>query len=73
MLRVGVDERFDTVADLLRSFKALIDGCIFILLSRESDGALCFALIHTRLEVDHFRSFPAKLGLALILTAFSSF
>ena len=52
-----MDEKFDIVADLLRSFKALIDWCIFILLSRKSDGALCFALIHTCLGVDHFPSF----------------
>ena len=36
----------------------LIDWCIFILLSRESDGALCFRRIRTRLGVDHFPSFP---------------
>ena len=36
----------------------LIDWCIFILLSRESDGALCFGRICTRLEADHFLSFP---------------
>ena len=36
----------------------LIDWCIFILLSRESDGALCFGRIRTRLGVDHFPSFP---------------
>ena len=32
----------------------MIDWCIFILLSRESDGALCFGRIRTRLGVDHF-------------------
>ena len=31
---------------------------IFILLSRESDGALCFERIRTHLGVDHFPSFP---------------
>ena len=36
----------------------MIDWCIFILLSRESDGALCFGRIRTRLGVDHFPSFP---------------
>ena len=38
--------------------KVLIDWCIFILLSRESDGALYFGRIRTRLGVDHFPSFP---------------
>ena len=36
----------------------MIDWCIFILLSRESDGALCFGRSRTRLGVDHFPSFP---------------
>ena len=36
----------------------IIDWCIFILPSRESDGALCFGRIRTRLGVDHFPSFP---------------
>ena len=36
----------------------LMDWCIFILLSRESDGVLCFGRIRTRLGVDHFPSFP---------------
>ena len=36
----------------------LIDWCIFILVSRESDGALCLGRIRTRLVVDHFPSFP---------------
>ena len=36
----------------------MIDWCIFILLSRESDGALYFGQIRTRLGVDHFPSFP---------------
>ena len=38
----------------------LIDWCIFILLSREIDGALYFGRIRTRLRVDHFPSFPRK-------------
>ena len=42
----------------LRRYQNLIDWCIFILLSRESDGALCFGRIRTRLGVDHFPSFP---------------
>ena len=42
----------------LNCTKRLIDWCIFILLSRESDGALCFGRIRTRLGVDHFTSFP---------------
>ena len=39
-------------------YDCLIDWCIFILLSRESDGALYFGRIRTRLGVDHFPSFP---------------
>ena len=35
-LRGGVDKKFDIAADLLSSFKALTDWCIFIPLSRES-------------------------------------
>ena len=53
-----MDEKFDIVADLLQSFKVLIDWCMFIFLSQKSDGVLCFGQIHTRLGVDHFPSFP---------------
>ena len=38
--------------------KELIDWCILILLTRESDGALCFGRILTHLGVDNFPSFP---------------
>ena len=38
--------------------KILIDWCIFILLSRESNRALCFGRIRNHLGVDHFPSFP---------------
>ena len=47
-----------TAGRLLGPNWKLIDWCIFILLSRESDGALCFGRIRTRLGVDHFPSFP---------------
>ena len=39
------------------TFFRKIDWCIFILPSRESDGALCFGRIRTRLGFDHFPSF----------------
>ena len=43
---------------LIDDLMMMIDWCIFILLSRESDGALYFGRIRTRLGVDHFPSFP---------------
>ena len=38
--------------DFCSGCKSLIDWLIFILLSQESDGALCFGRIRTRLGVD---------------------
>ena len=38
--------------------KRILCKFTFILLSRESDGALYFRRIRTRLGVDHFPSFP---------------
>ena len=43
--------------NLVQTYNWLIDWCIFILLSQESDGALYFGRIRTRLGVDHFPSF----------------
>ena len=54
-MQVITDGREEIV---LANFDWLIDWCIFILLSRESDGALYFGRIRTRLGVDHFPSFP---------------